>query len=467
MGGINKYFIMNQEDKNKDIQDDDLFADDDNVFHEDDELFASDQPITSSAKKDEGINFHQEDSWEIMIIDDEEDVHQLTCFVLDDYVYQGKELKFISAYSAKEAKVLLEQHPSIAIILLDVVMETSDAGLKLVKYIREQLQNRFVRIILRTGQPGYAPEKQVILKYDINDYKNKTELTDQKLFTVITASLRAYSDIMTIESYRRHLEEKVVERTHELREKNETLSNLNQQLVQLNQDKNEFLGIAAHDLKNPLSTIQSLANLIRTSFEDFSRQKLTEFASMIEVSAQNMFSLIKNLLDVNAIESGNMNLSSRSLNMLPFLQGVVNNYLEPAKAKEITLQFQFTEEDYYIFVDENAIFQVLDNLISNAVKYSPQSKTVYIRIIKGKMVRCEIQDEGPGLSEKEHGQLFQKFVRLSPRPTGDEHSTGLGLFIVKKLVDIMNGTVWCESILGKGTTFILEFPLASPNQGMY
>ncbi len=447
---------MNQEDK---------IQDDNNVYQEED-LFAEDLPITSSQK--ESVQLSQEDPWEVMIIDDEDDVHQLTCFVLDGYVFQGKGLKFISAYSAEEAKVLLKQHSNIAVILLDVVMETSDAGLKLVEHIREQQQNSFVRIILRTGQPGYAPEKQVILKYDINDYKNKTELTDQKLFTVITASLRAYSDIMTIESYRQHLEEKVDDRTHELREKNDILSKLNEQLVQLNQDKNEFLGIAAHDLKNPLSTIQSLANLIRTSFDDFSTQKLTDFASMIEVSAQNMFSLIKNLLDVNAIESGKMNLSCRSLNMLPFLQGVVNNYIDPAAAKKITLQIQqFTEEDYCIFVDENAIFQVLDNLISNSIKYSSRGKTVYVRIIKNKdVVRCEIQDEGPGLSEKEHSQLFQKFVRLSPRPTGDEHSTGLGLFIVKKLVDAMNGTVSCKSELGKGTTFIVEFPAVSSNQNM-
>ncbi len=255
---------MNQEPKN--FLDDDIFAPDDNVFLDEAILFQDDDTTTLSSP--------EEEAWEVMIIDDEEDVHQLTRFVLDDYVYQDKKLKLISAYSAEEAKLLLEQNPNIAVILLDVVMETNDAGLKLVEYIRENQQNHFDRIILRTGQPGYAPEKQVIVKYDINDYKNKTELTDQKLFTIITASLRAYSDIMKIEFYRQHLEDKVAERTRELQEKNEALVKLNEQLIQINQEKNEFLGIAAHDLKNPLSSIQSLANLTRTSFDDFQKPKI-------------------------------------------------------------------------------------------------------------------------------------------------------------------------------------------------
>lgn len=438
---------MNQEPKN--FLDDDIFAPDDNVFLDEAILFQDDDTTTLSSP--------EEEAWEVMIIDDEEDVHQLTRFVLDDYLYEGKKLKFVSAYSAEEAKVLFEQHPNVAVILLDVVMETNDAGLKLVEYIREKLENNFARIILRTGQPGYAPEKQVIVKYDINDYKNKTELTDQKLFTIITASLRAYSDIMKIEFYRQHLEDKVAERTRELQEKNDAL-------IKLNQEKNEFLGIAAHDLRNPLSAIQSLANIIRTSFDDFNKPKLVDFASMIEVSAQKMFSLIKNLLDVNAIESGHKNFLFATHNLLPFLQNVVNNYLEPAKAKEISLQFEATPDEYQILTDENAIIQVLDNLISNAIKYSPIGKTVYVRLLKNEnTVRCEIQDEGVGLNEEDQERLFEKFSRLSPRPTGGEHSTGLGLFIVKKLVEAMKGKVWCQSQLGKGSTFFVEFPLVMDN----
>jgi signal transduction histidine kinase len=400
-----------------------------------------------------------EETWEILIIDDEEDVHQLTHFVLDDYSYQGKKLKFVSAYSAEEAKQVFNEHPNMAVIFLDVVMETNDAGLRLVEYIRERLKNHLVRIILRTGQAGYAPEKQVIIKYDINDYKNKTELTDQKLFTVMTSSLRSYSDIKTIESYGQHLEDKVAERTLELKEKNEILLKLNQQLTFLNKEKNEFLSIAAHDLKNPLSAIQSLAGIIHNSLDKLSKDKLIEFASMIEFSSRKMFSLIKNLLDVNAIESKKIHLSFNTYNFNSCLQAVLKNYIETAKKKQITLEYQIKKEQMYpVFVDENALYQILDNLISNAVKYSPIGKTVFIKLLEtDNTVRCEIQDQGTGIEKQEQALLFGKFARLTPQPTAGEHSTGLGLFIVKRLVTAMKGKVWCESEFGEGAKFIVEF----------
>lgn len=145
-------------------------------------------------------------SWKVLIVDDEPEVHAVTKLALSDFTFQSKNLTFISAYSGAEAKKLIEQHPDTAVMLLDVVMETDDAGLLVASYIRETLHNEHVRIILRTGQPGQAPERQVIINYDINDYKSKTELTAQKLFTVIMSSLRSYRDIMSLEQSRQGLE---------------------------------------------------------------------------------------------------------------------------------------------------------------------------------------------------------------------------------------------------------------------
>ncbi|MGM0453161.1 MAG: DUF3369 domain-containing protein [Thermodesulfobacteriota bacterium] len=146
-------------------------------------------------------------SWKIIIADDEAEVHNVTRMVLSDYEFDGYPLAFLSAYSAAEARALLEKHPDTAIILLDVVMETDDAGLQLARQIRRELENRFVRIVLRTGQPGKAPEKDVIINYDINEYKEKTELTVQKLFTTITSALRSYRDLRIIEKNRVGLEQ--------------------------------------------------------------------------------------------------------------------------------------------------------------------------------------------------------------------------------------------------------------------
>ncbi|PHS59161.1 MAG: hypothetical protein COB17_01145 [Sulfurimonas sp.] len=144
--------------------------------------------------------------YKVLIVDDEESVHAVTKLVLGSMSFQGRSLEMFHAYSAKEGEEKLVEIDDIAVILLDVVMETDTAGLDLVKIIRDKLKNKIVRIILRTGQPGQAPEEEVIVNYDINDYKNKSELTTEKLFSSIVTALRSYSDIIKIERNKISLE---------------------------------------------------------------------------------------------------------------------------------------------------------------------------------------------------------------------------------------------------------------------
>lgn len=158
--------------------------------------------------------------WRILIVDDEADVHEATQFALKNQMILGRALHFTLAYSATQARALLEQGQHFACILLDVVMETEDAGLELITYIRETLQDQVTRIILRTGQPGYAPELQVIERYDINDYKAKDELTRSRLITSLTAAIRAYQQIRNIEDSKEKLG-RIIEQSPQLfRERN-------------------------------------------------------------------------------------------------------------------------------------------------------------------------------------------------------------------------------------------------------
>src|SRR6267142_4151060 len=144
--------------------------------------------------------------WKIAVIDDEPAVHDGTRFALHDYRLNGQGLEILSAYSAAEGRELMRSHPDVAVVLLDVIMESDTAGLGLVEFIRKELKNETVRIILRTGQPGQAPERRVIVDYDINDYKAKTELTADKLFTSLTAALRSYLQLQRMVETRRGLE---------------------------------------------------------------------------------------------------------------------------------------------------------------------------------------------------------------------------------------------------------------------
>jgi len=145
-------------------------------------------------------------NWRILIVDDEPDIHEVTQMSLSNFEFGGRNLEFLNAYSAEEAKKILRQEPDIAVALVDVVMENEHAGLDLIKYIRSELNNEYTRLILRTGQPGQAPEREVIREYDINDYKEKTELTSQKLYSTIYTSLRSYRDLIALENNRRGLE---------------------------------------------------------------------------------------------------------------------------------------------------------------------------------------------------------------------------------------------------------------------
>ena len=193
-------------------------------------------------KKKEEQPLSQE-TWKILICDDEKEVHTITKAVLSDFVFKHKKLEFISAYNGKEAVEILSKENDIAIILLDVVMETDYAGLDVVKDIREKLKNKLIRIILRTGQPGYAPEKEVIQDYDINDYKEKTELTDIKLFTTVISALRAYRYMSSLERNRNGLE-KIIDATRDIYQKNSLEQFASGVLTQIV----SFLKIGTHSL---------------------------------------------------------------------------------------------------------------------------------------------------------------------------------------------------------------------------
>jgi CheY-like chemotaxis protein len=170
---------------------------------DDDLLFGDDDPIPVANGPRASRNLRP---WNVLIVDDEEQVHAVTRMVLDDFEFKQIPLNFMSGYSAAEGREILSNNDDIAVCLLDVVMETDNAGLELARWVRENLGNPWLRIILRTGQPGQAPERKVIVEYDINDYKEKSELTAQKLFSAMITALRSYKDIMAIESSRRGLE---------------------------------------------------------------------------------------------------------------------------------------------------------------------------------------------------------------------------------------------------------------------
>jgi response regulator RpfG family c-di-GMP phosphodiesterase len=160
------------------------------------------------------------DTWKVLLVDDEPDVHEITRIALKKFAYDGKCLELISAYSAEQAREILQNDPDFALAIIDVVMETEEAGLDLVRFIREEMKLSHIRLIIRTGQPGKAPEHFVIQNFDIDDYREKTDLSNLKMITMLRNAIKSYRDISIIERNRIDLDQKVRERTRELNETN-------------------------------------------------------------------------------------------------------------------------------------------------------------------------------------------------------------------------------------------------------
>ncbi|OQY46823.1 MAG: hypothetical protein B6242_06685 [Anaerolineaceae bacterium 4572_78] len=332
----------------------------------------------------------------MIIADDEKQVHNVTKYVLNNFSFDGKKLLFLSAYTGKEAKKLVDANSDAAIILLDVVMETSRAGLDVARYIRKTLKNSFIRIILRTGQPGEAPEESVILEYNINEYKNKTELTHQKLFTTLITALRSYQDLITIEANRKELEIRNIQ-----------IGNMYDQLqieIAKRKEKDKFFSIIAHDLTAPFQPLLSLSKTLASKAPTYTSRQIKSSCDLYN--------------DVN--------------------------------------------KKTIIYADENMLNMVIRNLISNAIKFTPQGKSIAISAKpQGKLAIVSVTDTGVGMSQEKVEGLFRIDVNSSTRGTDGEIGTGLGLIMCQEMVEKNGGKIWLESELEKGTSVKFTVPLDS------
>ena len=237
------------------------------------------------------------------------------------------------------------------------------------------------------------------------------------------------------------------------------LKHARERLREMNEEKNEFMGIAAHDLRNPLSAIQGYAEMIIEDAQSLAHRDLEGNGQRIREAAKRMTEMVQNFLDANRIERGELKLNMAISDLSPLLQSVLETQSPHATAKGQMIQLELPPTPTLALADVSITFQVFENLVSNAVKYSPPGKKIFVRLkAEAGVVRFEVEDQGPGLSKEDQKKLFGKFARLSAKPTGGEHSTGLGLSIVKRLVEAMNGKVWCESELGMGAKFIVTIP---------
>jgi signal transduction histidine kinase/response regulator of citrate/malate metabolism len=550
--------------------------------------------------------------WKVAVIDDDAAVHEGTRFALSDYSLNGATLEILSAYSAAEGRKLMREHPDIAAVLLDVIMETDVAGLELVEYIRNEIKNETVRIILRTGQPGQAPERRVIVQYDINDYKAKTELTADKLFTSLTAALRSYQQLERMVQTRRgleiiidaastlydfksmqrlaegvltqlasllnvecagilvlrddgagselsvlagsgcysrfigttssksldpdlrdmveaafqrrknefadhrsvlylrtgsgrevvvllqaerqlsdtdralveifssrlsiafdnvilyqqlheantQLEDRVAQRTRALMQANRRLSAQWLRLQRANGFKNEILGTVAHDLKNPLGVILGRTEMLTELIGAGSpKEAVASQVEHIRDATKRLTSMVDHLISDAMADAFDITIRREPVDIAALVNEVAEANLPLAVNKQQSIAVS-APPNFVTMCDADRIREAIDNLVSNAIKYSPIGGKIRVIVShEGDNTVIRIADEGAGLSPEDLGRLFGRFQRLSAKPTAGESSTGLGLSIVKRIIDMHGGHVTAQSPgPGQGSIFTVTLP---------
>lgn len=226
----------------------------------------------------------------------------------------------------------------------------------------------------------------------------------------------------------------------------------NERLIALDREKSEMLGMAAHDLRSPIANIYSLCELIPEQ-----EPETQELLNLISGISHSLLALLSNLLDVHRIEQGDLNLQIEPVNVCEALDQVMREM--SARAAQKGIEIRLLQSEAFALADRPSLLQVFENLLSNALKFSASDSMIEVAIgTCEKHVRVEVRDQGPGISSGDQLKLFGRFVRLSGRPTAGEPSTGLGLSIVKRLVEAMGGEIGCDSELGSGATFWFKLP---------
>ena len=241
-----------------------------------------------------------------------------------------------------------------------------------------------------------------------------------------------------------------------LEEQKKTIEVQSKELEKLIDDKDHIIRILAHDLKNPLANITTISNILKEEREVDQQKK---FIGMIERVSSQAQGLVNRVLDMAILEQGGIRLKLESLNVNTIVNEAVESMNELAKRKQISISQSHDEHESMVHADKTYLSLIFENLISNAIKFSEIGQSINISVVyKESKVHVAVMDEGPGVRPEEVELLFEKFSRLSARPTAEESSTGLGLSLVKEYAEQINGKVWYDDEAAKGATFIVELP---------
>ncbi|SDL08201.1 Signal transduction histidine kinase [Maridesulfovibrio ferrireducens] len=383
---------------------------------QDTELFADDELLFTGEEVEERP-VKKAKPWRVLVVDDEPDIHTMTQMVLGDYSFEGRKLEFISAFTGEESLNILKKDHEIAVVLLDVVMETSTAGLDVARRIRTFVNNQFVRIILRTGQPGVAPEHKVITELDINDYWQKAELTSQRLTTSITTALRSYRDLRKIEQNRVSLAQLAMS--------------------------------VAHQIRNRTMTITGFANLATRKLDQES--DIAKYLETISEESGRLEEVVGSVSDYASID----NCDHQNSEIFPLLEEVIIEIKKFAANLDKNVEFDISLKHAVIDGRPDLFKKAIEELMKNAVIFSDESSPRVELSVQVDSELCQIKviDNGSGIDDADLPYIYDPFFTKRPE------AVGMGLSIVRRVIEGYNWTLDYSKEGRNGAVFTLIIPI--------
>ncbi len=380
----------------------------------------------------------QPDHWNLLVVDDDKAVHEVTQLVLKNVTVLERKIVIHGADSSKQAKELMLSNTTFAFALIDVVMETDTAGLSLVKWIRETRKDANIRLVLRTGQPGEAPEQEIISRFDIHDYKEKSELTARKLFTLCYSCLRTYNDIIKAKEMQKMLRH------------NERMDAIGQLASGIVHDFNNILGII----------LGNVELLLRVPFQNEEQNKKINTINNAALMGKNIVKKLHSFTTNKLEQKENVNINDLISNMDAVIdQSTVRNFqLDVQLSNNIWLTY-IVASDF-----ESALFNLVinaDDAILHNGKITIQTSNCVLDdkfcqlnsgAIAGEYILLTVSDNGEGITVEVMQHIFEPFF------TTKTSGTGLGLALVFGFVNRSLGYITLDSELGSGTTFNIYLP---------
>ncbi len=432
-------------------------------------------------------------NWKVLLADDDVLFHKIGRALLDGVEFDKHNIEIFTSHDYQSTCNFLNENPDTALLILDMYMDDADTGYRVIEYVRHELKNNELRILLHTGDTTIESEGTALDKYAISGYLNKSKADNSQLLIKAKLAIRSYRDIRHIQSLSHkntELEKEIKVRMRQLldvsaklqtevisrKQAQESLKGINENLelevsrrtqdaesakeeaIKASQAKSDFLSRMSHELRTPLNAILGFSQLLQADKQCQAQPRQQESVEQISIAGKHLLYLISEILDLSSIEAGKLKVNIDALDVVAVINDCVASMEQVAKASNITLGFSQSSESIWIMADGVRVKQTILNILSNAIKYGPNDEEVVIRVqANGGYIEVAFIDAGLGISTEVQEYVFKPF-ECGVKTESSVEGAGVGLAITKKLMELMNGKIVFKTLKPVGCEFILFYP---------